>query len=129
MSTPDLSLLSFYSLSNYLKRDASIEGTTLLTIPSAGNVVSHSVSHNYGYTPQVYVGVDADNDGIIWSNQKVHSFTETSLGGLIESDIQQILSSYYIDDTQLVIYLENQTTTASGQQRRIYWVIYKDYGN
>lgn len=128
--TPDLTLLSFLSLTNYLKRDASLEGTTLLTIPASGSVVSHTVTHNFGYVPQVYVGVDADNDGIIWSNQKVHTFTDsvllTSLGA---SDIEQVLSSYDVDDTELVIHLENQTTTASGQQRRIYWVIYKDYSS
>lgn len=124
---PDLSKLSFYSPTNYLKRDRNLEGTTLLTLPATGGVVSYTVNHSLGYVPQVYVGVIADNDGVIWSNQKVHHYTDTSLTGLAASDIQQVLSSYYVDATSLVIYLENQTTTASGQQRRIYWAIYKDY--
>lgn len=125
--TLDTTKMSFYTDANYLKRDSDLEGTTLLTVPVSGSVVSHTITHNFGYVPQVYVGVDADNDGIIWSGQKVHAYTESSLGGLVDSDIQQVLSSYYVDTTTLVIYLENQTTTASGGQRRIYWVIYKDY--
>lgn len=127
--TPTLSMLSFYSLVNYLKRDAQLESTTLLTLPASGSVVSYTVNHNYGYVPQVYVGVNADNDGVIWSNQKVHAYTDTVLGGLAASDIEQVLSSYHVDENQLIIYLENQTSTAAGQQRRIYWTIYKDYGN
>lgn len=126
---PDLSKLSFYSLVNYLKRDSNLENTTLLTLPASGSSVSYPINHNFGYVPQVYVGVDADNDGIIWSNQKVHAYTDTSASGLAASDVQQVLSSYTVDENQLVIYLENQTTTAAGQQRRIYWTIYKDYGN
>lgn len=125
----DLTKLNFFSGVNYLKRDTALVGTTLLTLPAADNVVSHTVTHSLGYIPFVYVGADVDNDGIIWSNQKVHTYTDTVLSGLTSTDIEQILLTHSVSTTQLVINLENLTTTEAGEQRRIYWVIYLDYGN
>lgn len=123
----DLSKLSYFSGVNYLKREQSLEGSALVTLSAPGGEVLYTVTHDLGYIPFVYVGADVDNDGIIWSNSKVHTFSESasefSAGAGFISTVE---ISHWVTTSNLTICLTNNTFSQSGQ-RRIYWVIYLDY--
>lgn len=127
----DLTKLSFYSGVNYMKRygeDSGLVGTTLVTLPTSGNAVTHTVTHNLGFVPDVFVASIPDNDGVIWSNEKVHALTGSS-AAFGAAQVEQVIVSHWVTTTQLGIVVRNMTTTAAGQQRRIYWVIYRDYSS
>jgi hypothetical protein len=122
----DNTKIAFSSEQNYLKRSPDLEGNTLLTLPSVGNSVTHTVTHDLGYIPFFHLGIDTNNDGIVWANDIVSEYSETSLTG-IESLIPDPELFYWVTTTTLTIGLINHPGDAG--TRSIYWAIYLDYGD
>lgn len=122
--TVDLTKLGFFSGVNYMKQ-SSLSGTDTLTVPSAGATVTKTINHNLGYIPMFTVHSDIADNGIIWSSIVPDPWTESSL---THAPSWPALK-YWATTTDLVIKLTNNTSPASSGSRKIYWVIYKDYGN
>jgi hypothetical protein len=119
----DLTKIAFDSRLNYLKKDSSISGTTSITLGGSGATTTHTVTHNLGYIPFFTVGAELVGTGTIWSNNYVHTFTQSSTFG--DTPVQL---DYWCTSTTLTIEIRNGT--GSGQQsgsRQIYWNIYIDY--
>lgn len=123
----DETKIGFSTDSNYLKRSNDFTGTTTVTLPAYGDSVTHPVTHSLGYIPQFEVFVDIDNDGTIWSSEKVDQYTDSSLSGTEDPASPQV--SYWSTTTELVIRLDNFTNPVASGTRPIYWIIYLDYGN
>lgn len=121
----DLTKINFSSTVNYMKQSTEFSGDTTLTLPSAGNAVTHTVTHNLGYIPYFDVFVDFDNDGIIWAGEKVDEYTETSRA--VSSTVPTL--SYWSTTTTLTMRLLNDTSPTATGTRKIYWLIYLDYGS
>ncbi len=118
----DLSKLTFDSRLNYMKR--TISGSTDVTLASAGTAVTHTVTHNLGYVPFFIVGAELNDTSTIWSNNRVHEYTRTSLSG-VDGPVQL---EYWCDDVDLTIRIVNGGgALAQSGDRTIYWIIYLDY--
>ena len=121
----DLSKISFIASMNYLKRFT--EGVLPVTYSvSAGGSTTESVTHNLGYKPYMSVGVDLFDDGIIWSNEYVHPYTQSASLGIDNPPNFR----YWTTDTDLTVELINGIDSAveSGAVSS-YYVIYLDYGS
>lgn len=112
----DITKLGFYSELNYLKKDADLSGSVLLNI-SGGGVFTHIVTHNLGYVPNVAVGAELYEAGVIWSMPR------TYYEGITET-LAQIQAS--VTTTQLIIDIVADGALGT---REVYWNIYLDYGN
>lgn len=124
-STTRSSTIAFDSRLNYMKR-SEFCGSEPLILPSSGLTVTKTVSHNLGYIPFLQVGANLDDDSIIWSNNQVYEYTQTSLTG-VDPPVQL---SYWFTDTDLTINLINGTGgLAQSGSRTVYWVIYLDYSS
>lgn len=119
----DIRKLYATSDNNYLKRIPYLVGTSAVSLGGFGTVGTIAVGHNLDYIPFFQIGCDIDNDGILWSNNKVDSLTESSLG----SNPPNVDLVYWITPATLTISIENNTSPASTGTRRVWWVIYKDY--
>jgi hypothetical protein len=122
--TVDLTKLSFISTLNYLKRDSALVGSDTITLGSSGSVSTKVVTHNLGYIPFFQVGADIVNDGMIWSNDIVNLYTQTSLSGT--STVYPTLM-YWVTTTDLTIAFYNNTSPLQTGTRTVYWAIYLDY--
>lgn len=123
----DNSLLGFSSDANYMKRSVDFTGSTTLTLPSFGNTVSTTVTHNLGYVPQFDVFIDIDNDGTIWSSEKVESLTDSSLVPGVDPTVPKV--SYWSTTTALTISIDNTTSPTYSGSVVVYWIVYLDYGD
>ena len=124
--TVDITKIGFYTGANYMKRSTTYSGSTTVTLQSHGSTVSHTVTHNLGYVPVFSIFIDVDNDGTIWSGEKLDQYTDTSLSGVEPA-------TPYVDSwsttTALTISIDNSTTPTATGTRTVYWVIYVDYGD
>lgn len=120
----DLDRLShFYDL-NVMKR-ANLPGSGIITYGGAGTDRSILVDHNLGYNPFFIAGADIFRNGIIWSNNYVNEYTESSLSGPVNMFPQL---NYWCNSSQLTINLRNGdgTNTQSGSAD-VYYAVYLDY--
>lgn len=118
----NLDLLSFYSELNYMKRSDTY-GQTNLSFGGSGARTTVDISHNLGYDPFFIMGCDLFNNGIIWSNNWVHEFTQSSAG----SDRQPGFY-YWCTDNVLTGCLWNGTgSNATSGSRTFYYGVYLDY--
>lgn len=122
----DLTKLGFISSLNYMKRSEFV-GNTDLTLPVAGDIVTHTVTHDLGYVPFFIVGAEQVDNTTIWSGNYVNAYTLTS-GSPGDLPVQL---NYWSTDTALTIELTNGIGTGDqeGEIRTVYWVIYLDYQN
>lgn len=121
----DLSKIAFDSRLNYMKR-SEFTGSIGLTLGSAGATTTHTVTHNLGYVPFFVVGANLNDTSTIWSNNRVHELTQTSLTG---NDVPVQLQ-YWITTTTLTIGIVNgDGSLAQVGTRTVFWAIYLDYGN
>lgn len=125
--TLDTTKIAFYSGANYMKRIPAHTGTTTVTLPSYGNTVTHTVTHNLGYIPQFDISLDIDNDGTIWSSEKVETYTDSSLFPGVDPTVPKV--DYWSTTTTLTIRVDNTTTPTYSGSVVLYWVIYIDYGD
>lgn len=123
----DLNKLSFISSENYMKR-SEFCGSATLTLPSYGNTVSQTITHNLGFIPFYTVCAQIDTTDAIWTDGKVSALTDQAyLSGLGADPTYPQLDSW-ITTTQLVIQFTNLTDPVATGDRTVYWLIYKDYG-
>jgi len=120
----DLSKVNFLSSLNYLKRESSLVGNSTLTLGGAGTTVTYDVTHNLGYVPFYTIGAEVSQDGILWSNEVVDQYTQTTLTG-ISNDYPTLMS--WCTTTTLTIALYNNTSPVQSGAIPIYWSIYLDY--
>lgn len=120
----DLDRLSQYYELNVMKR-ANLPGSDTITYGSSDTDASVPVNHNLGYPPFCVAGADIFRDGIIWSNNYVHEYTESSVTGYSNRRPQ---FSYWFNNSQLTINLRNGsgTNTQSGAAN-VYYAVYLDY--
>lgn len=116
----DLSKLAFDSRLNYLKR-SEFSGEGEVT-QNPFNEVLFEVTHSLGYVPFFIAGCDINDDGIIWSNEYVHEFTQSSGTSTAPKNY-----FYWCDDTELTILVRNDE--GSNITRKVYYVVYLDYSS
>lgn len=120
----DLSKLQYYSELNYMKRSDTFGQDTLAysTYYPGANLTE---SHGLGYVPFFLAGVDLFGDGVIWSNQYVHPFTQTSNSGFANEPPQ-----FYVwaNETNIIINMRDGLGTGDQSgSRNIYYGVYLDY--
>lgn len=120
----DLSKLAFESRQNYLKRSEFVSETSI-ALGSGGANADVTITHGLGYVPFFIVGVDIDNDGVIWSNDKVNENTETSR---FFFSSEPTVSSW-ATTTGLTINILNSTVPAQTGSRKVYYGVYLDYSS
>lgn len=109
---------------NYMKR-SDFCGNDTVTLGGFGTFASKVVTHGLDYIPFFEVAADIDNDGTIWAGNKVHEYTETSLSGF---SLPYPELDYWIDEAYLTVGIRNESTPTSSGSRRLWWLIYLDYG-
>jgi hypothetical protein len=121
----DLTKIAFDSRLNYLKKDTAISGSITIALSAGGGGATFdTINHNLGYVPFVIVGGELQNTTTVWSNDYVHTFTQSSAS----SPNYPVTFTYWWDSTTLTIILINGAGT--GQQsgnRTFYYNIYRDY--
>lgn len=118
----DISKISFWSEANYMKR-SELCGSASLTLDAGGGTVTQTIPHNLGYIPFFEVYCDQNGNGIIWSQQKINLYTETSLFATLPDPQVTAWSTTDI----LTINLSNPNLDSG--DRTVYWLIYLDWGN
>jgi len=119
--TVDLEKLAFYSGNNYMKKGFS--GSQDLTLGGSNSVVTHTVTHNLGYIPDVYIGAELEDNSVIWASRRVYSGLNASIGSDYPLSVQ-----YWVDTTTLTIRLQNGVgSLVQSGNRTVYWGIYYDY--
>lgn len=119
----DVSKLQFFSQLNYMKRSKFVNSSNV-TLPSAGNSVSVDINHLLNYIPFFIAGVEVDNDGIVWSNNKVHAFTESSQAS---SDTPVYFEYWSTANVMTIDIINGIGSGAQSGLRRVYWGVYVDY--
>lgn len=120
----DLDKLMYFSELNVMKRSDTFDSEQI-TYSSAGNDSQLPIDHNLGYIPFFVAGAELFNDGIIWSNNYVHEYTESSITGA--SNVPPNLF-YWCNNTQLTINLRNGFGTGfQSGVRNVYYGVYLDY--
>lgn len=119
----DETKLNFDSRLNYMKR-SEFTGSTSVTLGAAGATTTHTVTHSLGYIPFFIVGANLNDTSTIWSNNRVHEYTQSSNSG----GARPVQLFAWINDTDLTIEVINGTggLEQSGG-RTVYWSIYLDY--
>lgn len=120
----DISKLGFYSELNYMKRSDTF-GVDNLTYTSSFPGAMLTKTHGLGYVPFFLAGVDLFNDGVIWSNQIVYPYTESSSGGAV--DVPPLFFVWGNADN-IIINLRNGTDAlVQSGSRKVYYGVYIDY--
>jgi hypothetical protein len=115
--------IAFDSRFNYMKRgleSKGLVGSIPLTLPSAGDTVTHTIEHNLGYIPFFIVGGNTEDTSIIWSNNPVWSNTSS----ISFSSSGPVQLWHRCNTSRLEINLVNGAETGS---RTVWWAIYLDY--
>jgi len=115
--------LNFYSGVNYMKRDIS-SGSSIMTLGALNAVTTITINHNLGYIPFFQVSCDQDGTGRIWSATKINILTESSSAATRPDPFLRSWAT----TTTLVITLTNATSPLATGGRRVYYLIYRDYG-
>ena len=123
--TVDLTKLIFLSSLNYLKRSNFFNNDTV-TLGGANTQVVKNVDHNLGYIPFIHVAADLQDNGVLWANDIVDKYTETSLSSF-SNDYPTL--EYWTTNNILTISIYNHTSPAATGTRRVYWGVYLDYGD
>lgn len=121
----DLSKLTFDSRENYLKRSEFV-GQTSITLAGSAEDASVSVFHSLTYIPFFIVGVDLDDDGVIWSNDKVNERTESSRFFITTPYLKM---DYWSTTTALTVNILNSSDPVQTGTRKVYYGVYLDYGS
>lgn len=112
----DLTKLAFYSGANYMKREDRT--TRYVDInASAFSTGQQVINYGLGFVPEIYVDIDALNDGIRWQGKRpwVGMFDTSSPDPTVE---------YWVDENNLTLRVVNPTVGAI--TRRVFFVIYRD---
>lgn len=122
--TLDQSKIAFDSRLNYLKRN--LTGHTTATYGPASSSVVTSITHGMDNPSFIAVGVELFGDGIIWSNEYVNEFTQSTSSG---ADFYPTFYSW-VDETNISIDLFNGSgPNAESGTIDLYYVVYIDYGD
>lgn len=123
----DLTKLNFYSLANYMKRDAELCGSKTITLGSSGGTNTITITHNYGYIPFYEVYCNFTGGTVLWAGELINQYTETSISG--GSYVYPPYLDSWVTTTTLTINLYDGTDPTQTGDRTVYYLIYKDYGN
>lgn len=120
--------INFSSDINYLKR-SSFCGNATLTLPAVGGSVSTTVTHSLGYVPMFEVVAEIDDANTIWTGGKVSTLTDQAFLSGLGTDPTYVDLRCWSTTTTLTITLLNNTSPTATGTRKVYWIIYEDYGN
>lgn len=119
----DLTKIAFDSRLNYLKKFNSVSEQSFTF---GATYVEEDIDHGLTYIPFWAVGVDLFNNGVIWSNEYVWEYAESSAAG---SNAPPNFVTWMTTDTLTVeVYAGSGTNQQSGDST-IYYGVYLDYGS
>lgn len=115
----DLTKISLYSDTNYMKQAFSGEATFNLPNNNIGTVFTFN--HNLGYRPAYSLSFTVNDNTVEWSGNMV----EQNVMSASDDRLPRFVS--WVTNTQLVVRVSNYGNPSSGA-RRLSYKIYYDYG-